>query len=66
MDDFDKAIDHFAKANEQNMYQQFYYANALKGAGKVDEAKELYKKVANYNRNNFPYAFVRNAAMGMN
>jgi tetratricopeptide (TPR) repeat protein len=63
MKDYTKAIENFSQANEQNMYQQYYYAKALEGAGKADEAKELYKKVANYNRNNFAYAFVRDEAM---
>jgi tetratricopeptide (TPR) repeat protein len=65
MEDYTKAIEHFAQANEQNMYQQYHYAKAFEGVGKVDEAKELYEKVANYNRNNFAYAFVRDEAMKM-
>ena len=61
--DYKLAIEHFNSANEQNMYQQYYRAMAMEKAGMGEAAKELYRKVANYNRNNYLYAFVREAAM---
>ncbi|MEE9555163.1 MAG: tetratricopeptide repeat protein, partial [candidate division Zixibacteria bacterium] len=64
MDNHTEAVEHFSLANEQNMYQQYYHAMALEGAGKTDEARELFEKVVHYNRNNFVYAFVRDAAKG--
>lgn len=61
--DTKKAIKHFDMSNQQNMYQQYYHAIALEKAGKIAEAKELYSKIANWNRNNMVYAFVRDEAL---
>lgn len=59
----EKALEMFAEANPQNMYQQYYYAVALEKAGNKDQAKQIFGRVANWNRNNMVYAFVRNEAI---
>ncbi len=61
--DIDKALEHFAMANPQNMYQQYYHAMALEKADRNEEARSLFKKVAHWNRNNMVYAMVRDDAM---
>lgn len=54
-----KAVEHYRKANLNVMYTKYHLALALDGAGKSDEAKAIFKEVADWNFNSVGYALVR-------
>lgn len=60
---FDKAIEHYGKANPNNMYSKYHLALAHEGAGQMDRARELFSEVANWNFNSIGYALVRKDAI---
>ena len=60
---YDEAVEHYRQANLNAMYTKYHLARALEGAGKTDEAKALYREVANWNFNSVGYALVRKDAM---
>lgn len=61
--DFDKALEEFQKANQQDTYVLYRMALAYKGKGIKDKAKELCEKVVKFNAlNDLYYAFIKNKA----
>lgn len=60
---YDEAIAHYEQATQNDPYVNYYHALALEGAGRNEEAKALFQKVANYNFNNAGLALVRKDAM---
>jgi tetratricopeptide (TPR) repeat protein len=60
---YDEALSHFAHANPNDIYVTYHRALALEGAGRTDEAKALFREVANYNFNTTGNALVRQDAV---
>jgi tetratricopeptide (TPR) repeat protein len=60
---YDEALSHFDKANQNDVYVTYHRALALEGAGRTDEAKALFREVANYNFNTTGNALVRQDAI---
>ncbi len=57
---FEKALTHFAKANQQNPYVLYRMAKAYKYSGNEAKAKELFQQAAHYNTlPTLNHAFVR-------
>ena len=54
---------HYRQANLNNIYTKYHLAMALDGAGEKDEAKRIYKEVAEFYFNSVGYALVRKDAM---
>ncbi|UCF19388.1 MAG: tetratricopeptide repeat protein [Gemmatimonadota bacterium] len=61
--DFDGAITHYEQSNPNNIYTTYYHAMALEGAGRAEEAKTLYQRVATENFNSAGLALVKKDAM---
>ena len=61
--DYDKAIEHYGQANPNNMYSKYHLALAYESAGRMSEARELFREVANWNFNSVGYALVRKDAI---
>lgn len=60
---YDQAIAHFQKANQQNPYTLYRLALAYEGKGDVKNAKDSYKKAARFNAlSNLNYSFMRKKA----
>ncbi|MCJ7555031.1 MAG: tetratricopeptide repeat protein, partial [Ignavibacteriaceae bacterium] len=59
----DLALQYFQKIGEGNPYFWYWEAIAQEKAGNTQEAKKLYKKIAEYNVNSLPLALVRNKAI---
>ena len=57
------ALQHFKKADPEDVYTMFYTAEAMRLDGDAASAGVLYKKVATWNLNSLPYALVRPKAM---
>lgn len=62
-DNYQKAIEHYNKANLTVMYVKYQLGLALEGAGQKDKAKAIFKEVAGWNFNSVGYALVRKDAM---
>ncbi len=60
---YSKAVDHYRQANLNSIYAKYHLGLALEGAGKNDEAKAVFKEVANWNFNSVGYALIRADAM---
>jgi tetratricopeptide (TPR) repeat protein len=60
--EYTKAVDYFAKGYLDEPYFLYYFAVAKEKAGDVAGAKELYKKVANWNRDTLSFALFRKKA----
>jgi tetratricopeptide (TPR) repeat protein len=60
---YNEAIEQYEQATPNDPYVIYYHALALEGAGKSEEAKALFQKVANYNFNSAGLALVRKDAM---
>lgn len=60
---YDEAIKHFAQADQENPWTLYHLAVAQSRAGDKERASELLGKVANWNQDSFPYAFVRAKAL---
>lgn len=58
----DDAVAHFEQADADDIYVVHHHALALEGAGRADEARELFEKVANWNFNSAELALVRKDA----
>ena len=64
--DWDKAIEEFGQANQQNPYTFYRMAKAYEGKGDNEKAIEYYGKAANDNTlNSMNYAFIRSKAHDM-
>jgi tetratricopeptide (TPR) repeat protein len=61
--DYQKAIGEFRQGSTFNPYNSYYLGLSLEKAGQTEEAKEIFGKVADFNRNSQIYGFVRPAAM---
>lgn len=59
---YQSALGHFAEANPDDIYVMYNRALALEGAGRTAEARELFRRVANWNFNNASTALVRRDA----
>lgn len=59
---FQSAADHYAEANQDDLYLWYYRGLALEGAGRKAEAKELFKRAAGWNFNGPNTALVKNDA----
>jgi tetratricopeptide (TPR) repeat protein len=59
---FQSAADHYAEANRDDPYLWYYRGLALDGAGRKEEAKELFQRVAGWNFNGANAALVKNDA----
>ena len=57
------ALQHFKKADPEDVYTMFYTAEAMRIDGDTAGAAALYKKVATWNLNSLPYAMVRPKAV---
>jgi tetratricopeptide (TPR) repeat protein len=63
---YDKAIEEFQQANQQNPYNFYRIALAFAAKGEEDKAREHCTKAANFNSlNNLNYAFIKNKALEM-
>ncbi|MDQ3473799.1 MAG: tetratricopeptide repeat protein [Acidobacteriota bacterium] len=61
--DHAKALEHFAKADPNDPYVWYYTAQAYEGKGDKQNAKMLYRKIADWNQNDTGYAIVRPRAV---
>jgi len=57
--DANVALQHFKKADPEDVYTMFYTAEAMRMKGDTAGAAALYKKVANWNQNSLAYGMVR-------
>jgi tetratricopeptide (TPR) repeat protein len=57
--EFDAAMGHLIEADQQDPIVLFLQAEVWAGMGDVQKAREVMKRVANFNAINFNYAFVR-------
>ncbi|MCW8981848.1 MAG: tetratricopeptide repeat protein [Altibacter sp.] len=57
---YEKALEHLAKLNEDNVYVQYMMARTYKMMGDEAKAMELFNEVAHNNFNSVAYALVRN------
>ena len=60
---FEEAVEYYRGANLNTMYTKYHLALALEGAGETQEAKDLFKEVADWNFNSVGYALVRKDAL---
>lgn len=58
--DFTKAVSHFEKTNQLDVYEQYCLAKAYEANGQKDKADAIFKYLSNYNFNNIGYALIRN------
>ena len=58
-----KALEHFAKADPEDPYVWYYTAQAYEGKGDKQNAKMLYRRIADWNQNDTGYAVVRPRAV---
>ena len=59
---YEGAINKFFKGNENNIYFNYFKALAFKAAGKEEDAKNEFTKIANTNFSNWNIAIVRRLA----
>jgi tetratricopeptide (TPR) repeat protein len=62
---YEKSIKHLNQANQENPYTLYLLAVSEAKVGDKKKATELFKKIANWNRNGINYALVRNKAIAM-
>jgi len=60
---YDKALEHFAKADNQSPLNWYYMALVYEQKGDVDNAKKLLEKISTWNTNDMNLALVRNRAI---
>jgi len=60
---YKKAVEHYQKANLNNMYIRYHLGLAYDGAGNNEEAKKVFKEVATFNFNSVGFALVRKEAI---
>jgi len=58
-----KAVEEYRLADLTNMYNKYHLALALDGARQKEEARKIFKEVAEWNFNTVGYALVRQDAM---
>jgi tetratricopeptide (TPR) repeat protein len=61
--DYAKAVESFKKSDLTVIYNKYHYARSLDQTGKRDEAKRLFKEVAEWNFNTADFALVRKDAI---
>jgi tetratricopeptide (TPR) repeat protein len=59
---YPQAVEHYRQADLTNMYNKYHLALALEGAKQTNEARKLFKEVAQWNFNTVGYALVRKDA----
>ncbi len=59
---YEEAVTHYEQTNRNDIYANYHHALALEGAGRTEEAQELFTKVANWNFNTVGLALVRKDA----
>jgi len=60
---YDKALEHFSKANQNNPWNIYYMADIHLKKDNKEKAKDLLVKLKSWNLNNFAYSLVRNRAI---
>ena len=60
---YEEAVAHYEQANLNNIYTMYHLALAHEGGGNTEEAKKLFREVADYNFNSVGFALVRKEAM---
>ncbi|UCH10765.1 MAG: hypothetical protein JSU61_02430, partial [Fidelibacterota bacterium] len=60
---YSQAVEYFQDGNLDNPYMHYYYGLALAGAGKQEEATKSLRLAANWNEDNFGFAYVRANAL---
>jgi tetratricopeptide (TPR) repeat protein len=58
-----RAVDEYRQADLTNMYNKYHLALALDGARQKDEARRIFREVAEWNFNTVGYALVRKDAL---
>lgn len=61
-ENFSEAAGHFEQAPPNDIYLDYHHALALEGAGRTEEARRLFEKVANWRFNALGLALVRSEA----
>ncbi len=61
--DYAKAIENYKKADLTVIYNKYHYATSLDHAGKKEDAKRLFKEIAEWNFNSADFALVRKDAI---
>jgi len=59
---YDKALEHFSKADTEDAFNWYYMAKAYEKKGDKENASKFYAKVANWNVNSLNLALVRQRA----
>jgi tetratricopeptide (TPR) repeat protein len=59
---YPKAVEEYRQSDLTNMYNKYHLALALDGANKKDEARRIFREVAEWNFNTVGYALVRKDA----
>lgn len=59
---YDKALEHFSKADTEDAFNWYYMAEAYEKKGDKENASKFYAKVANWNVNSLGLALVRQRA----
>jgi tetratricopeptide (TPR) repeat protein len=57
---YEKALEHMAELNQDNVYDKYWRAKANEKAGNTEKALEIYKELADYNFNGVDFALIRN------
>ncbi|MBN2412406.1 tetratricopeptide repeat protein [candidate division KSB1 bacterium] len=60
---YDQALEHFAKADNQSPLNWYYMALAYEQKGDADNARQLLEKISTWTTNNLNLALVRNRAI---
>ncbi len=58
-----EAVSHYERTDPNNVYATYHRALALEALGRTEEAKEIYRRVANFNFNDAGVALVRKDAI---
>ena len=61
--DYANAVENYKKSDLTIIYNKYHYARSLDQAGKRDDAKRLFKEVAEWNFNSADFALVRKDAI---
>jgi tetratricopeptide (TPR) repeat protein len=62
---YEKALEHASKLNQDNVYDRYWMAQANKMAGNTEIAKEIFEEIADNNFNSVGYALIRNEVKEM-
>ncbi len=58
-ENYEKALEHMAELDQDNVYDMYWMAKAHKMAGNTDKANELFNEIADNNFNGVGYALIR-------